>query len=69
MCATAQVRLPPQTLRFATAGRSACSARQFVASTVGSCKKLNVSLASRLEEQHPQRDVNSHPRPEAAGQE
>ena len=30
------VRLPPQTLRFTTAGRMPCSARQFVASTLSS---------------------------------
>ena len=33
-------RLPPQTLRLTTAGRRACSARQLVASTVGSKRKL-----------------------------
>ena len=30
-----QVRLPPHTLRLTTAGRMACSARQFVASMPG----------------------------------
>ena len=33
VCAPSRVRLPPETLRFTTAGRSACSARQLVAST------------------------------------
>jgi hypothetical protein len=37
------VRLPPQTLRETTAGRSACSARQFVASIAGSSKKLKTA--------------------------
>jgi hypothetical protein len=30
-----KVRLPPQTLRFTTAGRITCSARQFVVSFPG----------------------------------
>ena len=39
-CAPAGVRLPPQTLRFTTAGRMACSPIQFVASISGSRKKV-----------------------------
>ena len=33
--APTQVRFPPQTLRFTTAGRIACSTSQFVGSTSG----------------------------------
>ena len=38
-----RVRLPPQTLRVTTAGRMACSARQLVASTDGSHRKVNMA--------------------------
>src|SRR5579875_2673257 len=41
------VRLPPQTFRFTTAGRIPCSARQLVASTRSSAKKVNMAGASR----------------------
>lgn len=39
-----QVRLSPQTLRFTTAGRIACSARKLVASTLGCRWNVNHSL-------------------------
>ncbi len=39
-------RFPPQTLRLTTAGRRACSARQLVASTVGSKRKLKSAGSS-----------------------
>ena len=42
-----RVRLPPQILRLTIAGRSACSARQLLASMDGSCKKLNSADHSR----------------------
>ena len=38
-----RVRLPPQTLRVTTAGRMACSARQLVASTDGSHRKVKMA--------------------------
>ena len=40
------VRFPPQLLRFAIAGRSACSARQFVACTPGSVRNVNMCSCS-----------------------
>ena len=43
----AQERFPPQTLRVTTAGRIACSARQFVASIVGSNKNDQTAVNSR----------------------
>src|SRR5438093_5568129 len=39
--------IAPETFRFTTAGRSACSARQLVASIVGSYKKLKSAGHSR----------------------
>jgi len=39
VAAPRQVLFPPQTLRFTTAGRIACSARQFVASTPSLCEE------------------------------
>ena len=47
MSAPRRVRLPPQTLRMATAGRMACSARQLVASMDGSRRKRNTAGNSR----------------------
>jgi len=41
VAAPRQVLFPPQTLRFTTAGRIACSARQFVASTPSCVRKVN----------------------------
>ena len=38
-----RVRLPPHTLRVTTAGRMACSARQLVASTDGSHRKVKMA--------------------------
>ncbi len=37
---------PPQTLRVITAGRTACSARQLVASIPGSIRNVNVAVNS-----------------------
>lgn len=52
MSAPAQVKLPPQDLRFTTAGRMACSPFQLVASTSLRSKKVNrcPTLAEMLEQ-------------------
>ena len=42
------MRLPPHTFRVTTAGRIACSARQLVASIVGSNKKDQMAGNSRV---------------------
>jgi len=42
-----QVLFPPQTSRFTTAGRIACSARQFVASTPSCVRKVNRASSRR----------------------
>jgi hypothetical protein len=39
---------PPPTLRVTTAGRSACSARQLVASSVGPKRKLKMASNSTM---------------------
>ena len=47
-----QVRLPPQTFRFTTAGLTACSARQLVASVPGWVRKLNKSFSLGVQVRH-----------------
>jgi hypothetical protein len=49
--------LPPQTLRVTTAGRIACSSRQFVASTAGLARKNEERVGFRHEVPHKALDV------------